>query len=138
MSTTIDPPGVVSILNVGAGDTKLSFDPKNPAERIRAGRVVKDMIRRGYALLVEVDGSYVRATDFDETKCEYIIADFDPVIAAETDRQDEDEEHGQSKPGAPKAKTPKPEPQLTARRGRPRRVDAGSARSTAVGRSAGG
>ncbi|MEO8391171.1 hypothetical protein [Polaromonas sp.] len=38
--------GSVGILNVGDGDTKLSFDPKNPAERIRAARIVRDMIRR--------------------------------------------------------------------------------------------
>ena len=78
--------GTVGILNVGAGDTKLSFDPKNPAERIRAARIVRDMLRRGYALLVEVaPGEYQRATDFDEARCEYIIADFDPVTAAEAD-----------------------------------------------------
>lgn len=78
--------GTVGILNVGAGDTKLSFDPRNPAERIRAARIVRDMIRRGYALLVEVaPGQYQRATDFDEARCEYIIADFDPVTAAEAD-----------------------------------------------------
>lgn len=28
--------GTLGILNVGAGDTKLSFDPSNPAECIRA------------------------------------------------------------------------------------------------------
>ena len=81
--------GTVGVLNVGAGDTKLSFDPTNPAERIRAARIVKDMIRRGYALLIEVEKNpqgepvYKRATDFDENTCEYIIADFDPVTAAE-------------------------------------------------------
>ena len=30
--------GDVGILNVGAGDVKLSFDTRNPAERIRAAR----------------------------------------------------------------------------------------------------
>lgn len=44
--------GVVGILNVGCGDTKLSFDPTNQAECIRAARIVTDMIRRGYALMV--------------------------------------------------------------------------------------
>lgn len=84
--------GSVGILNVGDGDTKLSFDPKNPAERIRAARIVRDMIRRGYALLVEVevDGekSFTRATDFNEDVCEYIIADLDPLTAAEADAQE--------------------------------------------------
>ena len=35
--------GKVNILNVGAGDLELSFDPNNPAERIRAARIVKDL-----------------------------------------------------------------------------------------------
>lgn len=87
--------GSVGILNVGAGDTKLSFDPTNPAEVIRAGRIVKDMLRRGYALLVatgkDADGRsvYRRATDFDEKTAEYIIADFDPVVAQAADAAEE-------------------------------------------------
>lgn len=86
--------GTIGILNVGAGDTKLSFDPTNPAEVIRASRIVKDMIRRGYALLVATgkddDGRaiYRRATDFDEKTAEYIIADFDPVTAAAADARE--------------------------------------------------
>lgn len=47
--------GSVGILNVGAGDTKLIFDKNSPADCIRAARIVKDMLRRGYALLVEVE-----------------------------------------------------------------------------------
>lgn len=82
--------GTVGILNVGDGDTKLSFDPKNPVERIRAARVVRDMLRRGYALLVEVerDGvkQFERATDFREDTCEYVIADFDHTVDAEAPR----------------------------------------------------
>ena len=81
--------GSVAILNVGAGDTKLSFDCANPSEAIRAARIVKDMLRRGYALLVEVerDGkkAFERALDFREDTGEYIIADFDPVAAYEAD-----------------------------------------------------
>lgn len=71
--------GQVAILNVAAGDTKLSFDPKNPDEAARAARIVKDMIRRGFVLLIEVGRDdkgpmYRRALDFDETTSEYIIA----------------------------------------------------------------
>lgn len=77
--------GTVGILSVGAGDTKLSFDPNNPQDRIRAARIVKDMLRRGYSLLVAMPGNegaepkYRRAYDFDENTFEYIIADFDPT-----------------------------------------------------------
>ena len=71
--------GEVAILNVGAGDTKLSFDPKDPAEAARASRIVKDMIRRGFVLLIEVGRNdkgpiYQRAHDFDEATAEYIVA----------------------------------------------------------------
>lgn len=131
----------IGILNVGAGDTKLTFDKNNPAERIRAARIVKDMLRRGYALLIEVgqneDGSpkYTRALDFDENTCEYIIADFDPVAAAEHDESEK--EHGKERPNeateAPQA--------ITKRRGRKpkvRAVPAESATGVAVARTAGG
>ena len=132
--------GGVGILNVGAGDTKLSFDKNNPAERIRAARVVKDMLRRGYALLVEVevDGvkKFTRAIDFDEDVCEYIIADFDPVVAAthdatEAGNGEQDEvEAGDPSPVAARAKP--------VRRVIKKRIPADSARSVAVARTAGG
>lgn len=71
--------GTLGILNVGDGDTKLTFDPSKPAEVERSARIVKDMIRRGFVLLVEVGSDdkgpmYRRAHDFDETTAEYIIA----------------------------------------------------------------
>jgi hypothetical protein len=83
----------IGILNVGAGDTKLVFDKSNPAEMIRSARIVKDMLRRGYALLIEVDDgkggkSFQRVTAFREDTSEYIIADFDPVQAAEADARE--------------------------------------------------
>ena len=89
--------GTLGILNVGVGDTKLSFDPKNQVERIRAARIVRDMIRRGYALLVEVerDGvkGFERALDFRDDTCEYIVADFDPTVEAAS-TETKDKKHG--------------------------------------------
>lgn len=86
--------GEIGILNVGAGDTKISFDKNNPAELARSARIVRDMLRRGYALLVEVtapDGSksYTRVYDFIEDTAEYVIADLDPTIAAREDTKDD-------------------------------------------------
>ena len=84
--------GTLNCLNVGSGDTVFSFDNKDPAETIRACRIVKDMLRRGYALLVEVerDGvkAFERALDFDEKNARYIIADFDPIAASKADEQE--------------------------------------------------
>ena len=37
--------GEIGILNVGAGDTKLTFDKNNPAERIRSARIVAEYHR---------------------------------------------------------------------------------------------
>ena len=132
--------GTLSILNVGDGDTKLSFDKNNPAERIRAARIVTDMLRRGYALLVEVERNgekgYERVQAFREDTCEYIIADFDPTVAAATETGNVDEFETQARPGAqaPSEAAPKK------RRGRPstRKVPAEGANAVAVGRSAGG
>lgn len=117
--------GTVSILNVGEGDTKLTFDKKNPVERERAAKVVADMLARGYALLVQVgkkngEPIYQRAHAFDPRKCEYIIAG----------GPDEEVPIGQ----AARAATPK------RKRGRPPkvRIPADSASVVAVGRTAGG
>lgn len=118
--------GEVAILNVGAGDTKLSFDPKNPTEVARAARIVKDMIRRGFALLIEVGRDdkgplYRRAHDFDETTAEYIVAGNPGEIEDQTDEQE------------PAGKTRK------GRKTAPRqRIPAASTNAVTVARTAGG
>lgn len=139
--------GEVGILNVGAGDTKLTFDKSNPAECIRAARIVKDMLRRGYALLVDRgDGKYQRALDFDDTKYEYIIADFDPEVARVADSQEVTSGKG-GEPEAPDADAPPGGGEGRGKGGgsaRPRgrrssiRVAAANTKAVAVGRTAGG
>lgn len=110
--------GAVAILNVGAGDTKLSFDPSNPKEVARAAKIVKDMLRRGFCLLIEVGKDekgplYRRALDFDEKTTEYIIAG-DP------------EDVEPSRPSKRKGIAT------------PRRIPAGRTNAVAVARTAGG
>lgn len=123
---------------------KLSFDAKDPAERIRACRVVRDMLRRGYALLVEVpqpDGSmaYQRATDFREDTAEYIVADLDPIGGPPPSPEKSLEEAS-----APTAASPTPSgteaqpPRSHPMARRSRRVSAATTRAVAVGRTAGG
>lgn len=73
----------LSVLNVGTGDTTLSFDKDKPAERERAALVVTDMLKRGFVILVQVgekDGKplYQRAESFDPQTCEYIVAGAPP------------------------------------------------------------
>lgn len=86
--------GSVGILNVGCGDTKLTFDKDDPAECARAARVVADMIKRGYVLMVRTDPSdpkkVERVRAFKEDTYEYIIADFDSAVAVEHDKQETD------------------------------------------------
>jgi hypothetical protein len=82
----------LSILNVGEGDTKLSFDPDKPVERERASRIVTDMLKRGYAILIQVgekDGEplYQRAKGFDPKTCEYLIAGLSEQEEQEIDQQ---------------------------------------------------
>jgi hypothetical protein len=139
--------GTIGVLNVGAGDTKLTFDKNNPAECIRAARIVKDMIRRGYALLIEtkVRGKsvYTRALDFDENAQEYIIADLDPIAAAEADAQEQEHANGQvtEQPDTQEQSVATAAPQVAAKEKRGRktlRVAAQNANGTAVARTAGG
>jgi len=132
----------LGILNVGAGDLKLSFDPANPAERIRAARVVTDMLRRGYALLVRMpDGKYTRATAFDEEACEYIVADFDPLNLQHVPQAELPPVTLKEKPdGQPQQAHEGPQPEAPAQRrgGRRKRVPAESVHTVAVARTAGG
>lgn len=128
--------GTLGVLNVGAGDTKLSFDPTKPAECERAAAVVVDMLRRGYAIMVQVgerDGKplYMRAESFDPATCEYLIVGL-PEQVAEA-----------SQPQWPEPEQPDPEPptqsdQETSRRRRRRRIHANTTRGVAVAPIAGG
>lgn len=113
----------LSILNVSEGDTKLSFDPNKPIERERAARIVTDMLKRGYAILIHTGGPHgkpVRATGFDPNTCEYLI---EGLSAHEED------EIARIMSGDSKGKK---------KRGRPARVPAATASAIAVARTARG
>lgn len=118
--------GELALLNVGTGDTKLTFDPEDKAGLKRTATIVKDMIKKGYAILVEVGKDekgplYRRAYDFDPKTNEYIIAG--------VPHEDTQEEI----PGATETKP-------RAKRGRrvTSRVSAVGRKSVAVPRTAGG
>ena len=100
----------LSILNVGEGDTRLTFDKDNPEELARSKKIVTDMLKLGYAILIKVGETWTRALGFDPEHCEYLIGD---VPAEEA-----------------------PAPKL--RRGRRARVPASGTRAVGVARSAGG
>jgi hypothetical protein len=122
--------GTVAILNVAAGDTKLTFDSSNPDETAHASRVVKDMLARGFAILIEIGRNdkgpiYQRAHDFDANTNEYIIAGTPP--AQEHTGNDEE---STSTPSEGRARSP--------RRAAAVRVPAETSTAVAVARTAGG
>lgn len=66
--------GTLCVLNVGTGDTTVTFDPGNPAEVAKGMRMLLDMQKRGYLIAVQLpDGTYTRAIEIDPTSGSYII-----------------------------------------------------------------
>ncbi len=129
--------GDVGILNVGAGDTKIVFDPANPDDMARSAAIVQDMLKRGYVLMVDVGNVddqgrpvLARALRFDPERCEYIVAGFTPV---------EEIRHVQDSNSRPETELQE-SPSITrkARRQGTRRVAASKAKGIAVPRTAGG
>lgn len=72
--TTAEQVGELSILNVGAGDIRVTFNHHDRGETQKAMRMLRDMQKRGYAVLVELpDGTYTRATKLDATTNSYVL-----------------------------------------------------------------
>lgn len=130
------PAGCVRVLNVGAGDLKLTFDSSDPVEVERARRTVEDMLQRGYVLLADVprkgrrpkgeeEGKrrLVRVKGFDPRADEYLIAT-DALYPGGEAGGEEQEAEGEGRSRKARSKTT--------------RIPAREARVAAVGRSAGG
>ena len=114
-------PGDLRILNVGKGDTKLTFNPEKPVEREQAKSALTEMIRLGFSVMVQVgerDGKplYQRCEAFDPETHEYIIV------------------------GVPDGTTPMPGLKPDGRKGRHKkhRLPAGATSAVAVAPTAGG
>lgn len=109
---TLEQPGI-DILNVGTGDVKIVFETEEDIKK--AKQMIPDMLKRGFAVLIEVEGAWQRIHDFDAKTGEYVIK-------------------GQIKPtqsGADKETEP-------VKAARPKRYNMGKVKATVVGRSAGG
>lgn len=71
------------VLNIGTGDMRLTFDPEKPQEREHAAKIVADMLRRGYAIVVKVsEKEWRRVEAFDPQTCEYFVSDVPSEEAA--------------------------------------------------------
>lgn len=120
--------GTLGILNVGAGDTKLSFDPSKPEERKKAAAAVRQMLRAGFSIFINGFDAYgkdafVRVHDFDPEACEYII-----MTAPEGEE-----------PEAPNGRSEETAHVDKRTRGyKQSRIPAAKARGVAVGRTSGG
>lgn len=136
--------GCLEVLNVAGGDVKLTFNRQDVSEAIRAKRMIEDMLKRGYALVVEVDGAYQRVTRFDAAQGEYIIADFDPMVSALHINKEEsgEPETSEAKKTDAVAVVQAEDSQgssLPKRRGRPsKRLPMEQTHAAAIARSAGG
>lgn len=130
------PRSLLAVLNAGEGDLKLSFDKSNEPERERAKNTVEDMLRRGYAIFVQVgeqDGEpvYARAKSFDAERCEYLVVGV-PESAVPPSielREDAAAPYGRKSDGTPRKR---PGRSTTVR------VAADKTRAVGVARSAGG
>lgn len=66
--------GQVSVLNVGAGDISVTFNSLDEAEGRKAVRMLTDMVRRGYAVCLQLpDGTYQRVTEVDAAHGRYVV-----------------------------------------------------------------
>lgn len=126
--------GELSILAVGHGDTKLTFDPKKPDEAKRSAEIVDDMLKRGYVILIQIGEDekgpiYRRAKGFDPEVAEYIVAG-DPII------EDQSKERASVKRPAKKAQ--KGRKTAARRTSKTTRIPAERTKAVAIARTAGG
>lgn len=111
--------GSLSVLNVGAGDIRVTFNRDNTDEVEKALSMLRDMQSRGYAIMIELpDHTYVRATSIDASTASYV------VVVNETSPLPDD--------------AVVESPQTRAKRGRRVRVPVRTSRAVGIARSAGG
>ena len=120
-------PGI-DILNVGDGDSEVTFDPAKEEDVKRAQFMIDDMMKRGFNffILCPYTNHHVRVTSFDPKIGLYIIDTDSPIFQDATGKLDD------------RVAVVK---ELPAKRGRQRKrisVDPHKVRSTAIGASAGG
>lgn len=125
--------GTLAVLNVGAGDLRVEFGKDDDANT-KTIDMLEDMLKHGYAVLVEIDGKWERAIGIDRTKKEYILERWEPrqvQVNVETTAPLE----GTT---ARVEKVTRPAGQKGRRGGRRARAPISDARAVGVARTAGG
>lgn len=121
--------GVLDVLQIGRGHLRMTIEEGNGVDVDRAKRVIEDMMRRGYAIFVEdPDGSTHRVLEFDPERFVYVIDDTMAAVPAT----------GPMIGAAPDEVAAAPVPRPPRARRATKAVGVGTAKATAVGRSAGG
>lgn len=120
----------LAIPSVGEGHIEVKFDNKDVAETLRAERIVEDMLKRGYIIIVETaPGEWERATSFDpKTNC-YVLAD---------GPSDQERDYDANSPTSTGLKSETTTKSKAKAKGRSRRVPAKSANAVGVSKTAGG
>ena len=73
--------GTLSVLNVAKGDFEIRFDGAQPAEVEKAGKIVNDLLRRGYAIFIHEGETTKKVLSFDPAQCCYIVPDLDSILS---------------------------------------------------------
>ena len=131
-----DSGGLLSVLNVGAGDIEIRFDRASDADVAKAKRIISDMLVRGYTLLVKDGDTLAKATGFDPEKELYFVRDAEGTTDAPAPPGMESTEATDAASNIPGEVTP------PKRRGRPKGSRKGipmrTAQATGIGPTAGG
>lgn len=129
--------GQLDVLNCGYGHLQIKFDKGNEDDADKARRVIKDMLKRGYCLFVEIDGEFHKVKAFDPERDEYILKD--PADIEVPNEQANPAAEGTTPATTAEAPT---DAQPIRRVGRPRgpskRLSMRTHRATAIGPTAGG
>lgn len=67
--------GLLEVLSIGKGDIKMSFNVADEAEVDRARKLIGDMIRDGYTIVVETPRGLKPVKRFDPHHAVYVISD---------------------------------------------------------------
>lgn len=65
--------GSLCILNISAGDIKVSFNKEDPEETERAREMIEDMLKRGYSILVQWGQGWRRVKKFIPSRDSYVV-----------------------------------------------------------------
>lgn len=106
--------GELDVLSVGQGHLRVTVDDKDPEGIDKARRMIEDMLKRGFSIFVETDKGLRRVKKFNPQRMTYLVDDVPDEGELEKTRPTK------------LTKTPKKE------------IPVSKAKSTAVGRTAGG